>query len=349
MHGKIDGMALRRWRACVFALLACGLAGVARSDSQPGFDHNFTRFPLTGGHSQVPCETCHMGGRFLGTPLVCDDCHDGTGRIATTARSSRHVPITSGCGDCHTTRTWMSARMDHSVVTSRCDGCHYLGMADAKPGDHMSTSSQCDLCHRISSWTVTHFNHAHVTAACSSCHNDVNAMGKGVQHLVTNAECDLCHSRRRWVPATFDHATVMGACSSCHDGTTATGEPTDHFQSTSECDACHTTTRWTAARYDHRSAAYPGEHRSTRSCQDCHMANSDLVSWPSPTYRPECGGCHANDFKADSHKKVEGPDIKYNVSELRDCAGACHEYTDPSLTVIKKRRNSEHRVGDGEF
>ena len=51
----------------------------------------------------------------------------------------------------------------------------------------------------------------------------------------------------------------------------------------------------------------------------------------------------------DPHKKFENPDTKYNVSELRDCSGACHIYTDSSLTTIEKTRNSEHRVSDSEF
>jgi hypothetical protein len=38
------------------------------------------------------------------------------------------------------------------------------------------------------------------------------------------------------------------------------------------------------------------------------------------------------------------------VSELRDCNGACHMYTDSTLTEIKKNRpGPEHRVSDSDF
>ena len=50
------------------------------------------------------------------------------------------------------------------------------------------------------------------------------------------------------------------------------------------------------------------------------------------------------------HKKYDSPStVYYSVSELRDCAGACHEYTDNTLTTIKENRNGEHRATDGDF
>ena len=67
------------------------------------------------------------------------------------------------------------------------------------------------------------------------------------------------------------------------------------------------------------------------------------------TYPGTCAGCHANDYKTGPHKKSENPDIKYTVSELRDCAGACHVYTNANFNVIKKTRNNEHNTNDGDF
>jgi len=81
----------------------------------------------------------------------------------------------------------------------------------------------------------------------------------------------------------------------------------------------------------------------------CHGGNSETVTWKFPTYKPDCAACHADDYKSGPHKKVDTPKILYTVSELRDCSGACHQYTDSSLTTIKKIRNGEHRVNDGDF
>ncbi|MDP1683569.1 MAG: hypothetical protein Q8L39_17575, partial [Burkholderiales bacterium] len=66
-------------------------------------------------------------------------------------------------------------------------------------------------------------------------------------------------------------------------------------------------------------------------------------------YKPDCAGCHAGKFKADSHKKVDSPKLLYTVADLKNCAGSCHEYTDSNFTIIKKRRDSKHRSTDGGF
>ena len=39
------------------------------------FDHDLSRFPLTGAHAGVECARCHVGGRFAGTPTECVSCH----------------------------------------------------------------------------------------------------------------------------------------------------------------------------------------------------------------------------------------------------------------------------------
>ena len=40
----------------------------------------------------------------------------------------------------------------------------------------------------------------------------------------------------------------------------------------------------------------------------------------------------------------------YTVSELRDCTGSCHVYTDSSMTTIKENRpGPEHRISAGDF
>ena len=100
----------------------------------------------------------------------------------------------------------------------------------------------------------------------------------------------------------------------------------------------------------HTSPGYPGDHRGGLACTDCHGGNSDQVTWFAPAYQPDCAGCHAGDFEPGEHKKYENPDFFYTVSELRDCTGACHVYTDSSLTTIKKSRpGPEHRVNGSDF
>jgi hypothetical protein len=142
---------------------------------------------------------------------------------------------------------------------------------------------------------------------------------------------------------------VTGSCATCHNGQSATGKPASHFQTTLGCEECHTSTTWTSVRYSHIGASYPGQHRRALDCTDCHRTNSQQMSWPNAAYQPDCAACHANDYDSDPHRKTQNPNTRYTVSELRDCTGACHIYTDSTLSVISERRNSNHRVSDSSF
>jgi hypothetical protein len=100
-------------------------------------------------------------------------------------------------------------------------------------------------------------------------------------------------------------------------------------------------------RYRHSSGSYPGDHATSVRCLACHTSNSQVVPWPYSAYKPACAGCHAAKFKPDKHTKVSNPKILYTVSELRNCAGACHRYTDSSLTKIETSRTGKHRPSGG--
>jgi hypothetical protein len=39
------------------------------------FDHLVTGFPLSGEHSLIDCEACHIGGVFEVLPTQCEACH----------------------------------------------------------------------------------------------------------------------------------------------------------------------------------------------------------------------------------------------------------------------------------
>jgi hypothetical protein len=164
--------------------------------------------------------------------------------------------------------------------------------------------------------------------------------------------CEACHSTVAFSPvATMDHFQVIGSCSSCHNGAIATGKNAGHFVTAQECDLCHTTNQWTPHIYRHIGLPYePLDHRDNLGCTECHQGNTETVNWRSPAFQPDCAGCHSNDYKSDPHKKHENPDRRYTVSELRDCTGACHVYTDSSMTTIKKSRpGPEHRISGGDF
>ncbi|MCB1672506.1 MAG: hypothetical protein KDI29_15355, partial [Pseudomonadales bacterium] len=215
--------------------------------------------------------------------------------------------------------------------------------------DHIQTTDSCESCHSTVAWETSLVDHNEVLGSCVTCHDGVTAMGQDLDHVTTSAECDTCHSTIAWTPAIFDHSTITDGCAGCHNGSTATGQDPDHFGTAQECNVCHLTTSWLPDTFVHLTANYPGDHRANLACTSCHETNSEIVTWDFPAYAPDCAGCHANDYRSGEHKKVDTPRINYTVSELRDCAGACHEYTDTTLTTIREFRVGEHRVRDSSF
>jgi len=320
-------------------------------DSGVAFDHDETGFPLDFKHASTRCESCHVQAVFAGTPRNCVECHNDAGRIKATSRSSQHIPITGDCDYCHQTSSWANvAKVDHFAVSENCQGCHNGITASGKNPGHIQSGEVCDDCHRTFTWAGATFDHSNVSANCFSCHNTVVATGKNPGHILTTNTCEDCHSTFGWTPVVrVDHAAVLGSCFACHNGITAQGKHPQHLVTSNECDLCHNTLGWLPAGFIHQSMAYPGDHRQNLDCTDCHVGSSSAVAWRAPAYQPDCAGCHAADFKPGPHKKHENPDTPYNVSELRDCSGACHVYTDSSLSTISKTRNSEHRVSDGGF
>ena len=78
------------------------------------FDHSRTRFALTGAHTTVMCANCHVGGRYAGTPMDCFSCHS---KEFSSVSNPNHVAagFPKTCETCHTTTTWVGARI-HSQV-----------------------------------------------------------------------------------------------------------------------------------------------------------------------------------------------------------------------------------------
>jgi hypothetical protein len=166
--------------------------------------------------------------------------------------------------------------------------------------------------------------------------------------------CDSCHRTTAWLPPTFMHTGVTTGCTDCHKAGFATTQSTTHFITTQPCERCHTTTAWSPIKaYVHISTAYK-THSGSPACALCHINNNEVISGAphkgNAAYKPACAWCHATQFKASSHKKTQSPTtVFYTVAELKDCAGACHEYTNNTFTTIKTNRTGHHHSTDGGF
>lgn len=90
------------------------------------FDHSKTKFPLTGAHMVISCESCHntemaIGSSTLKLPLDCAGCHKKDDpHQGQFAKSS----IGSNCDACHATQSFTMQAFDHSRTRFPLDGAH---------------------------------------------------------------------------------------------------------------------------------------------------------------------------------------------------------------------------------
>ena len=86
----------------------------------------FARFPLTGAHASLDCQTCHASARYKGTPTNCYTCH-ATDFLKATAPSHVASGFSTACAACHGTATWIGAsslQMRAPVAGLRTGGGH---------------------------------------------------------------------------------------------------------------------------------------------------------------------------------------------------------------------------------
>ena len=320
------------------------------------------------------CYSCHNGTTAISTgklttksaghiasSTTCDACHKSTANWNVTALQVDHTQTTGTCVTCHNGTSKLS-------LTG--------GIISHKSATHVNTSSNCDSCHAAGGrpWTpIVAFDHTAAIGTCFSCHDGAHKTslgtitGKDAAHLNTTTTCESCHvtgtvlTDWRVTPATkFDHSQALGTCGACHDGThkmgisgtildSKTSIIANHFITTQDCSSCHTTTNWTTLlNYTHVSATYVAHTAATNvtGCTSCHKQNNEKITFAQPGLVPNCAACHSTSFKPGSHLKYSTPTtVYYTFTELKDCTGACHTYTDQTLTKIKTSRptNSHHR------
>lgn len=190
------------------------------------FDHSISRFPLTGAHVDVACESCHVNGQFEGTPSDCFACHQNDdehgGRFGT------------NCAACHSTSTWEGATFDHSLasfpltgahVNVSCESCHANGVFDgtpsscvgchAEPSEHAGQfGTDCAACHSTNAWKPAGYNGPHTfpmnhgdADTCSDCH-----VGS-----LTTWTCYTCHDQGEVIQEHDDEGLGdISNCLRCH-------------------------------------------------------------------------------------------------------------------------------------
>lgn len=157
---------------------------------EAAFDHSQTDFPLTGGHRQVSCSDCHVGGVYAGTPQDCFACHSGD--------DAHNGQFGTDCAACHSPEDWENASFDHSLSNFPLTGAH--------------ESVECAQCHINNVFAGT-------PTQCADCHVDPE-FHRGQFGLA----CADCHNTSAWAPARYElahqfplnHGEGASSCRVCH-------------------------------------------------------------------------------------------------------------------------------------
>jgi hypothetical protein len=312
------------------------------------FNHMATGFPLTGGHATTPCETCHLGGVFKGTPKTCEGCHALGKRIVATPKPTDHIVTDAPCETCHfNSSTFLGARFNHgTAIQGQCLSCHNGRQSTPRPANHTSVaqmSNSCDQCHRTYAWIPASWNHVGVvpgTCAQSGCHvQGSNQYYRGSSHTgykLTDPACDDCHNMSAWSPAPYKHNSAL-PCANCHDGVIATGKGPTHGSTSNLCNTCHlNTVSWLGASYHNGAVA--------GICGTCHNGTNGVkgtANDPNGTHipltvggNPNCDLCHTSTTAFSVYLMNHGGITTCN---------SCHATTS-AYVVTTKRQPGNHQT-----
>lgn len=247
------------------------------------FDHDTTKFKLTGGHVETGCKSCHAGERWGGISQDCVACHR--------AQDKHQGKNGNYCDSCHKTVNWTEITFNHDKDTkfpllgkhlpAKCESCHQKAPklevlattcmpCHSKEDVHKGgLGKDCQKCHNESGWKIgVLFNHdkdtkfplldKHVTTKCADCHTTKD-------YREAPKTCVGCHAKKD------AHLGRLGP----------------------KCEDCHNARDWKVWTYDHAvQARYPltGKHAGI-SCYACHKAqHAEKVVAPN-----DCNGCHQKD------------------------------------------------------
>jgi len=269
------------------------------------FDHDSTKYKLTGAHQKIECIKCHekeikngkefqkFSGLFFNN---CSPCH----------KDVHNGRFGEDCQKCHVTTNFKAInekRFDHNKTAYpllgrhrfvKCEDCHKRGL------NVKLKFQKCTDCHsdfHKGDFTVNHF-----VRDCSDCHavqgfqpslftiekhNQLKFKLIG-SHLAV--PCRNCHfENKEW-----DFKNIGEKCIDCHKNVHGS-EITNKFMPNNNCSTCHQTESWFTISFDHNKTTFPlkGKHEKVK-CGDCHHRVNDtgIRGYKFLTLTTYCETCH---------------------------------------------------------
>jgi len=256
--------------------------------NQMVFNHDKTKFKLTGGHKKANCLSCHPKGDIYKAEAgkKCFDCHklddEHKGRFG------------KDCQSCHSSVEWKKAKFDHDKTDFKlrskhkkvdCQRCHQ-DVIPKKTKKKKTPARSCFACHQQDD-----IHKGKQGKQCASCHNESNWSDKIIfDHGLTKfpliglhavLTCEECH-----VSAAYKD--TKSECYSCHK------KNDEHkLKLGTSCETCHNPNGWKHWSFDHDKQTdfkLDGKHKDVY-CLDCHtQPTKKKLKTPSA-----CGICHQKD------------------------------------------------------
>jgi hypothetical protein len=289
------------------------------------FNHDNTKFRLSGKHTTVDCSKCHKIETGSGKKIQdfrvgqysCSDCH----------KDPHQNKFGQTCSQCHTEESFEVVKgvrgFDHNKtdykltdlhINVNCKACHKTKFTDPL------RFKLCSDCHQ--DYHKRQFVKNGISPDCSQCHStkgftlfsytlEQHNLGKfPLQGAHLAIPCTECHKKQH----DWNFRGIGSNCNDCH---------TDIHQNLIDskfypgrnCKICHTEESWDNISFDHSLTKFnlTGSH-AVQKCRACH-----LVSVSNGARQQEfsglsmnCSGCHD-----DKHNK------QFEKNGITDCTG-CH-------------------------
>jgi len=299
---------------CIFCHETSGWKNVKEGK----FDHNSTRFPLTGAHFKVRCESCHRTSntKKVRNFSLCRDCHADYHR-----GQFSHRKMGGECSECHTTNTFSPTLF---TINMHNKSSYQLS------GSHLAVS--CKDCHRkkdVKNGKLAPLSFKLESKNCNACHENVHSKNRAF-YVASVENCTLCHDLSSWSSIQFDHdktgfilegshkttkcrdchyqiktnpdesnwifKNIDNFCFSCHEDVHF-GQFRNKKDLRTDCAICHTPQDWLAENFNHDSQAsfgLKGEHQAL-DCSKCHK-QENIDGFTFIRYKPldsSCESCHS--------------------------------------------------------
>jgi hypothetical protein len=295
-----------------------------------GFDHNTTKFPLTGKHKNVDCEKCHKTTIVNGKPVQqfegtlfsnCTSCH----------KDAHENKFGQNCKQCHTEESFHTIRgnsnFNHDKTDFKLVGKHQLVACKTCHKSSLTSPvkhDRCTDCH--ADYHKKEFVKGGVALDCNQCHtNDgftestftIEKHNSGKfrlegAHLAT--PCIACHKKQE----TWKFRKIGSVCVDCHKNEHKGFIQTKYYPN-ENCLVCHHVDSWKGPNFDHSITKFKleGVH-AKQDCATCHfLKNEDGTRVQKfAELSTECASCHKN-----SHHD------QFAVDGKTDCT-RCHGYED---------------------